>query len=351
MKRVIMHYDMDCFYASIEMRDQPKYKNKPLVVAGGVVTTANYIARQFGIHSAMPTNEAKKLCNNLIILPVNKEKYIKESEFIQNLVQKITYKTEFIALDEGYIDITDIINKFSSKENFGNIFRKRILKLTGLTCSIGIGYNKLTAKIASDINKPGGQFIFHSQDDFINYISNKNIRKLPGVGKQFEKLLNKNSIFRVNELYPFSLKELCAKYGNSRGELLYSYSRGIDYREIEFNKAIHSIGNENTFRIPLSSDIEITREIESLFFWALKRLKEQKLLTKTVNIKIRFEDRETITRSKTRFHPTDDVEILKSILEEVFLSLNFKKNVKLLGVSFSNLSNRSKIQLTFDKFY
>ena len=145
MERVILHYDMDCFYASIEIRDNPKkYKNKPMVVAGGVVTTASYEARKFGIHSAMSTFEAKKLCPNLLVVYPNKEKYFKESQIIHNLVLKITHKIEFIALDEGYIDITDVIHKYSSKEKFAKTFRERIFKHTGLTCSVGIGVNKIS---------------------------------------------------------------------------------------------------------------------------------------------------------------------------------------------------------------
>lgn len=350
MEKVILHYDMDCFYASIEMRDNKKYIGKPMVVAGGVVTTANYPARKFGIHSAMPTSEAKKLCQRLIVVPVDKDKYIEESHIIQNLVSKITHKVEFIALDEGYIDITDIIKKFSSKEAFGNLFRKRIKEVTGLTCSVGIGINKLTAKIASDINKPGGQFIFNSENDFVEFIKDQNIRKLPGVGSKFEKILKKEGIEKVSDVFKFSLKELTSKYGTSRGELLFTYSRGIDHREIEFNRPTHSIGNENTFRIPLDSDVEINREIDDLFQWTYKRLIKNDFLTKTVSIKVRFEDRETITRSKTRFIPTDDEEILKSSVDELISSVNFYKKVKLLGVSFGNLISKSHRQLTFKEF-
>ncbi|MGL5989178.1 DNA polymerase IV [Cetobacterium sp.] len=351
MKRIILHYDMDAFYASIEIRDNPKYKDKPIVVAGGVVTTASYPARKFGIHSAMSTLDAKRLCPGLIIVPVNKEKYMKESKTIQNLVLKITPKVEFIAFDEGFLDITDIISKFSSLESFSSIFRKRIFEITGLTCSVGIGFNKLSSKIASDIYKPGGQFIFKDEDEFIDFIKNKKIRKLPGVGKQFEKILNKNKIFKVEDIYSFSFKELCSKYGNSRGGLLYTYSRGIDYREIEFNRAISSIGNENTFRIPLDSEVEISREIEALFEWAYARLINKKLLTKTISIKIRFSNRETISRSKTRFTTTNDKYTLKEILDELLNSLGLIGDIKLLGVSFSNLEKACNRQLILNNLY
>lgn len=351
MKKIICHYDMDAFYASIEIRDNPKYKDKPIVIAGGVVTTASYPARKFGIRSAMNTLDAKRLCPKLIVLPVNKDKYNHESKIIQDLVSKITHKVEFIALDEGFIDITDIIPKFQSTESFATLFRKRIYEITGLTCSVGIGPNKLTAKIVSDINKPNGQHIFNNEEEFVEFIKEKNIRKLPGVGKQFEKLLNKNNIHFVKDIYPFSLKELVAKYGTSRGELLYTYSRGIDYREVEFNRAIHSIGNENTFRIPLDSEEEIIREIDSLFQWSYNRLQNKNLLTKTVSLKVRFKNRETITRSKTRFIPSDNREILKEMLDEILNSLNLINDIKLLGVSFSNLENHSNRQLIFEKLY
>ena len=244
MDRVILHYDMDCFYASIETRDNPRYKNHPMVVAGGVVTTANYEARKYGIHSAMSTFEAKKLCPNLMIVFPNKEKYFKESQIIHNLVLKITHKIEFIALDEGYIDITEVIKKFSSKEKFAKTFRERIFKHTGLTCSVGIGVNKISAKIASDINKPFGQYIFNSEEEFVEYMKEKKIRKLQGVGEKFEKLLNKDNIFLVRDVHKFSLKELTKRYGKARGELLYLYSRGIDYSPVEYDNLPTLLGQK-----------------------------------------------------------------------------------------------------------
>lgn len=350
MKRVILHYDMDAFFASVEIRDNIKYKNRPLVVAGGVVTTASYEARKFGIHSAMSVIEAKRLCSKLLVIPVNKEKYIQESNKIQNLVLKITNKVEFISLDEGYLDITDIIEKFSSKKAFGDIFRKRIFECTGLTCSVGIGINKLTAKIASDINKPGGQYIFNSSKEFEEYIKDKKIRKLPGVGSKFEKILEKDKFFLVGDVLKFSLKELIAKYGNSRGEILYMYSRGIDYREIDYSQTVSSIGNENTFRIALESDVEIVKEIDELFEWTYRRLIEQNFLTKTIILKVRFNDRETITRSKTISIPTKDKIVLREIVDQLLNSINFIKEVKLLGISFGNLQKYSKRQLYFEEF-
>jgi len=158
MERIIMHYDMDAFYASIEINRNPKLKSKALVVGENIVTTASYEARKYGIHSAMKVSDAKLLCPKLIVLPVDKTEYIRISNEIHNLILKITNKVEFVATDEGYIDLTDVI-KAENKKAFAIKFKQRIKELTNLTCSVGIGFNKLSAKIASDINKPFGFFV------------------------------------------------------------------------------------------------------------------------------------------------------------------------------------------------
>ena len=350
MDRVILHYDMDAFYASIEIRDNPKYKNRPMVVAGGVVTTANYEARKYGIHSAMSTFEAKKLCPNLLIVFPNKEKYFKESQIIHNLVLKITHKIEFIALDEGYIDITDVIKKFSSKEKFAKTFRERIFKHTGLTCSVGIGINKISAKIASDINKPFGQYIFNNEEEFIEYMKDKKIRKLQGVGEKFEKILNKDNIFLVGDIHKFSLKELIKKYGKSRGEILYLYSRGIDHSPVDYDKPIHSVGAENTYSFPLNTEEELIKKIEEIYNIAYDRLKKKNCLTKTVSIKVKYSDRKTISKAKTTTIATNNKDTLFEYANELFNEIEKRNDIKLLGITFKNLTEFSIRQLSFNLF-
>lgn len=346
MDKIIMHYDMDCFYASIEIRDNPKYKGLPLVVGGGVVTTASYEARKYGVHSAMSVFEAKKLCPSLLVVPVDKNKYIKISQKIQGLVLKITDRVEFIALDEGYVDITEIVKKFPSLESFADRFKERIKYHTGLTCSVGIGVNKLSAKIASGINKPGGKYIFASQMEFVEYIRTKNIEIIQGVGKKLREILNRDGIYKVEDIIPYSLQELVNRYGKSRGELLYLSSRGIDYSEIEYKREIHSIGNENTYRYPLDSEESIQKELEDIFEYSYKRLIRKELIAKTVILKVKYADGTLITRSKTLGIPTD----IKAILFENFETLLDEienKPIKLLGVSFGNLIKKSIRQLSF----
>lgn len=344
--RVIMHYDMDCFYASVEIRDNPQLKNKPLVVGRSIITTASYEARKYGIHSAMKIIDAKKLCPNLIIVPPNKDKYFQVSKQIKNLVLKITEKAEFIALDEAYLDISEIIEKFSSKEAFAKKFRERIKYHTNLSCSVGIGFNKLSAKLASNINKPSGQFIFYSPDQFVEYIEAKKISIIPGVGKKFSEILSLDSIYYVKDVYYYSLQTLCKKYGKSRGELLYSASRGIDYGEVEYNKPTHSIGNENTFRFPLITEFEINKELIYIFDRAYERLIKNEMLCKTIILKVKFSSGNSITRSKTLEFPTDSKEKLKENLNNLIENTQLESSVRLLGVSFSNLIKKSIRQLT-----
>ena len=348
MERVILHYDMDCFYASIETRDNPKkYKNKPIVIAGGVVTTANYEARKYGIHSAMSTYEAKNLCPHLLVVSPNKDKYIKVSEKIHELVLKITHRIEFIALDEGYIDITEVIPKYSSKEKFAKTFRERIFKHTGLTCSVGIGINKISAKIASDINKPFGQYIFNTQEEFVEYMKDKKVRKLQGVGEKFEKILKRDHILTVGDIHKYTMKELTRRYGKARGELLYLYSRGIDHAPVDFSKPTHSVGAENTYSSPLNIEEEIEEKLEEVFKAAYSRLKEKNCLTKTVTIKIKYTDRKTISRAKTVSIATDNKDTLYNYVQDIISEIENTEDIRLLGVSFRNLVGFSARQLSF----
>ncbi|MDD7410937.1 DNA polymerase IV [Fusobacterium gastrosuis] len=344
MKRIIMHYDMDAFFASVEINRNPKLKDKALVVGENIVTTASYEARKYGIHSAMKVSDAKILCPKLIVIPVDKKEYQRVSNQIHELVYKITNKAEFISLDEGYIDLTNIITE-DKKIYFAETFRKRIKEITNLTCSVGIGFNKLSAKIASDINKPFGQFIFNNEEEFINYISDKKVKIIPGVGKKFNETLKKDGIFLVKDVFKYTLDYLVKKYGKSRGENLYCSIRGIDYSDIEFQKGIHSIGNEETFMIPLMGTLDLTREINSLFEFTYNRLDKKKVFTKSITIKIRYTNFETITRSKKLKIATKEKEYLYNIVLELFNLLEKDNNIRLIGIYFGDIQKNNIVQL------
>ena len=348
MKRIIMHYDMDAFYASIEIIRNPKLKNKPLVVGENIVTTASYEARKFGIHSAMKVSDAKLLCPKLIVIPVDKTEYIRISNEIHNLIFKITNKVEFVATDEGYIDLTDIIRP-ENKKNFAIKFKQRIKELTNLTCSIGIGFNKLSAKIASDINKPFGFFIFENEEGFIKYISNKKIKIITGVGKKFYEILKQDKIFYVKDIFEYSLDSLVKKYGKSRGENLYCSVRGIDYDEVEYQREIHSIGNEETFLIPLQNNSEIIREFNSLFNYTFERLMKNNVFTQSVTIKMRYISFKTYTKSKKLKFSTRSKDFLYNEILELINSFEKEDEVRLLGIYFGDIKKSSLVQLPLNK--
>jgi DNA polymerase-4 len=346
--KIILHYDMDCFFAAVEIRDNPSLAGKPIIVGESIVTTASYEARKFGIHSAMSVYEAKKLCPKLIVVPVSKDKYGEVAYQIQGLVQKISEQVEFLSFDEGFADITEIINSFPSKDYFAQKFRDRIFEITKLSCSVGIGYNKLTAKMASEVNKPQGHFIFNNPEEFVDFIKNKKINIIPGVGKKFQEILEEKSFIKISDLYKITAREMCRMFGNSRGALLYNVIRGIDHSRIEFDRMTQSIGNENTFKNPLILEEEIDKELDEIFQFAYNRLISHEFICKTVTLKVKFSDMESITRSKTFQIPTDVPYKLKKTIIELLEKEHIEKPIRLLGIYFGNLIEKSKRQLNID---
>ncbi len=351
MEKTIMHYDMDAFYASIEIRDNPTLKNKPVVVGKTIVTTASYEARKYGIHSAMSVVEARNLCPQLIILNVNMSKYIKISRDIQNLIKKLSTKVEFIASDEGYVEISEIIKKYPSKEYFAKRFQRGIWKNFNLTCSVGIGYNKLTAKIASDINKPAGVYVFSKREEFIKWISYKSVKIIPGVGKKTVGKLEKLGIKTVDQIYKYSLMELVGFLGRSIGETLYQYSRGLDYRQVDCRRKISSIGTESSFRYRLESREAIEKELNTLFGKIYLRLLKKNVLCKTIVIKIRYESRKIITRSRSFDYFTREKKYLYKAMITLLQELEIEEKITLVGVYFGNISKETCKQLTFRDRY
>lgn len=348
MKRIIMHYDMDAFYASIEIRDKPHLKGKPVIVGRRVITTCNYEARKYGLHSAMSVTVAKRLCPQGIYLPVNKEKYMVEADKIQKLILKLSDKVEFIAFDEGFVDITPYKNKYEDFSIFAQKFKERIFKLTGLTCSVGIGYNKLSAKLSSEVNKPNGYYIIKNEEEFKNYVYDKDIKILPGVGKKTQVFLRDRNINLVSDLLSYSLLELQGLFGNIKGQLLYEYALGIDSRPLKKEHKYKSIGNETTYNRPISDPDFVFNTLDSIFNKVLKRLKAKSYYAKTATIKIRYADRITFTRSKSLKSHSNSKEDLRNLYLSLKEELSLEKPIILAGFSFSNLVIKKEEQLSFD---
>lgn len=348
MDKVIMHYDMDAFYASIEIRDNPHLRGKAVIVGTKVVTTCSYEARKFGLHSAMSVKEARKLCPRGIYLPCDKDKYAKVAYEIQNLVLKMSDKVEFVAFDEAYVDITELYKKYKNLEYIAKKFRERIYKKVGLTCSVGIAYNKLAAKIASEINKPNGFYIINNEEEFIEYIRNKDIRKIPGIGKKTEILLNSRGIFKVEDLYKKSLIELQGYFGHSRGIQLYENARGIDNSFVSNERQHKSIGNETTLNSPIRNEDFVREAIKKIFDSVYERLKDKNFYAKTLSIKIRYSNREISQRSKSLKDFSKNYNDFYRVLMELLDQINLDKEIILYGFTFSNLQEKVREQLSFE---
>ncbi len=348
MNRIIMHYDMDAFYASIEIRDKPHLKGKPVIVGRRVITTCNYEARKFGLHSAMSVVTARRLCPQGIYLPVDKDKYIKEAEIIQNLILKLSDKTEFIAFDEGFVDISHLKEKYPDINHFASVFRNRIFKHTGLSCSVGIGYNKLSAKLASEVNKPNGQFIIKNENEFKDYVFNKDIKILPGVGKKTQEILRQKNINKVSDLLNYSLLHLQGLFGHIKGQLLYEYALGIDTRPVKKDHKYKSIGNETTYSRPITDQDFVYQTLDDIFTKVLKRMEKKFYHAKTATIKIRYGDRQTFTRSKSLKIHSNNKQDLRNLYLDLKEQLIIDKPVMLAGFSLSNLIIKKEEQLTFE---
>ncbi|RRD38949.1 DNA polymerase IV [Leptotrichia sp. OH3620_COT-345] len=347
-EKIFLHYDMDAFFASVEQRDNPQLKGIPIAVGFGVVTTANYEARKFGVKSAMPTVTAKKLCPNLKLLPVRKNYYSNIGKEIQGLIKKFTNKYEFTSIDEGYIDITEFV-KTDNIEKFIIKFKKYIFKNVGLTCSVGIGFSKVSAKIASDINKPDNYFIFYNREQFLEYIKDKNLSLIPGIGKKTREQLKLFNIFTVSELYKVEKRELIKKFGESRGEYLYNVIRGIQYSDIDNNRKRQSYGHEITFNQSMNDILELQDELKIQAEKLSKRLKENKEFAKTVTLKIRYSNFVTYTKAKTLKFAVDDTEYIFNSAMENFRLLKKKDEVKLIGIHLSSITKSNIIQLSFNE--
>lgn len=299
--RKIIHIDMDCFFAAVEIRDKPKLKYLPVAVAGsenkrGVVTTCNYVARKFGVKSAMPSIIAKQLCPDIIFLPVNFDKYKKVSSGIREIFQCYTKIIEPIALDEAYLDVTNSQYCNGNPEDMARQIRQKIFDDFKLTASAGISSNKFLSKIASDWNKPNGQFAIKDRE-IENFILQVPIRKIFGIGEKNERKLLSLKIKNCADLQTLDESKLIEMFGKY-GSTLFYLCRGIDEREVEPNRISKSLSVEDTFLQDLISLEECIKQMELIFKKLNIRLTQSKDRNRPIKscfIKIKYNDFKTST--------------------------------------------------------
>lgn len=339
-KRKIIHFDMDAFYAAIEIRDDPSLRGKPVVVGGppnsrAVVTTASYEARKFGIHSAMPCSQAARLCPEAIFVRPHFEKYAAVSGQIREIFRKYTPLVEPMSLDEAYLDVTDNPQGLYAAQIARRI-QDEIYETLHLTGSAGVAPNKLVAKIASDMHKPKGLTVV-PPEQVLSFMGPLPLRKIHGIGPVTEKKLAAVKLHKCSDVWPYRLEELRQKVGNM-AEWLYEGVRGIDERPVEATRERKSLGREETFGIDLSDMEKLKAELAIIAKDVAEDLRDCGAKGRTVTLKVRYGDFRRITRSLSLPEPTDDESTIREVCTNLLAKTEVgKKKIRLLGISLSNL--------------
>jgi len=344
--RKIIHIDMDAFFASVEQRDHPELRGKPVIVGGhpgkrGVVAAASYEARSFGIHSAMPSSRAYRLCPDAIFVRARFEVYRKVSQEIRGIFRQFTDLVEPLSLDEAYLDVTENKKSNPSATWVAKEIRQLIFQHTHLTASAGIAPNKFLAKIASDINKPNGMFVI-PPDRTQAFIAKLPIGKFFGIGKATEKKMHELGIFSGADLRTWDEPDLLRHFGKS-GHFYYEIARGRDNRAVSPHRIRKSVGVEETYNTDLVTLNQMNKELDTLGVVLAGRLDKAKLAGKTITLKLRYGNFETVTRSISQPHFVAEASRLSNIAKDL-LAQNFEEGqtVRLLGITVSNLNNQPK---------
>jgi DNA polymerase-4 len=342
--RKIIHIDMDSFFASVEQRDFPEYRGKPLVVGGNkprsVVAAASYEARKYGVRSAMPMVVALRKCPELIITPHRFDVYREVSRTIRVIFHEYTDLVEPLSLDEAYLDVTHVKKGPPSASLIAKEIKKEILKKTGLVASAGVSYNKFLAKIASDMDKPDGFYLILPEDAEA-FLEDLDVGLFHGVGKRTEEKMHKMNIYKGSDLKKLSRQEVIQHFGKA-GKYFFSAVRGIDERLVVSHRERKSIGAERTYETDLF-DIQITKEkLNEVIDIMWKRCLTKKTTGKTITLKLRFADFTTITRSKTQENEFKEPEVYQTLSELLPLDDINEKGVRLLGATMSNFQDEEK---------
>ena len=347
--RKIIHIDMDAFYASVEQRDNEALRGKPIAVgfpeARGVVATASYEARKFGVRSAMPSLTAKSKCPGLIFVKPRFEAYHAVSEQIREIFLEYTDLVEPLSLDEAFLDVTVNHRNNPSASLIAKEIQRKIFEKTGLTASAGVSVNKFLAKIASDYKKPNGFFAI-LPEEAEKFVEGLPIGQFYGVGKVTAQKMYENHIFTGYDLKQHSETELVRLFGKM-GHSLYLNARGIDQREVEPVRITKSISSETTFLKDKSDRILLTVELYHLAKEVMERMKEENFFGRTFTIKVKYADFQQITRSKTLPQKITDFQQFWSLARETMKQIDFsEKPVRLLGFGVSHADDEAPAKYT-----
>ncbi len=339
--RKIIHVDMDAFFASVEQRDEPRYRGKPLVVGGspsqrGAVAAASYEARQYGIHSAMPSRTAHYKCPSLIFVKPRFEVYRAISEQIREIFYCYTDLVEPLSLDEAYLDVTGNKLGIASATMLAQKIKQCIRDETQLTASAGVSFNKFLAKTASGMDQPNGLYLILPQqaEAFIEQLP---IAKFYGVGQVTAAKMHSLGIYTGADLKQWEEADLVAKFGKV-GRFYYRIARAQDERPVQPNRIRKSIGTENSYEPDLSGWDKVTAELKMIAVTLKQRMDSQQASGRTLTLKLKYADYQQVTRSKTLLCPIDDLEQIIGLAVELLATLDLEqKPVRLLGLALSSL--------------
>lgn len=345
---------MDAFYASVEQRDHEEYRGKPIAVgysgSRGVVAAASYEARKYGVRSAMPSVTAKRKCPHIIFAPARFEVYRSVSKQIRAIFLEFTDLVEPLSLDEAFLDVTVNHKEETIATDIAIEIKRRILETTGLTASAGVSYNKFLAKIASDYNKPNGLFII-KPSVAQRFIEQLPIERFYGVGHVTAAKMRKMGIKTGWDLKQLSREELALRFGKL-GLMLYNNARGIDDRSVEANRLRKSVGVENTFLTDLNGEEEILKELEAVADEVIRRISKHSFKGRTITLKVKYNDFQIVTRSKSYLMPVTDYETLYQTGAELLKEVDTESPVRLVGLTIKNndsidLNDAYQLELEF----
>jgi DNA polymerase-4 len=333
---------MDCFYAAVHMRDDPSLRGLPVVIGGrpegrGVVAAASYEVRKYGVHSAMPSSRALRLCPDVVFIPPDFRRYSRESEKIFAIYREITPLVQAVSIDEAYLDVTEHLGEWGTATRVAKEIRRRVREERGLTVSVGVGPNRLIAKIASDFHKPDGLTVVppHKVQDFLDPLP---VRRLHGVGPATERALADLGIQTVADLRARPPEDLLDRFGLKHGRLLWEFAQGIDERPVETHQERKSLGTENTYAVDLRDLAGMDEELDRMAVEVAAGLARRELAACTVTLKVRYDDFTTLTRSRTFTLPVHSAAPIAAAARDLLRKTDApSRPVRLLGVTASNL--------------
>jgi DNA polymerase IV (DinB-like DNA polymerase) len=349
--RIILHIDMDSFYASVETRERPELRGKPVVIGAdpkhgkgrGVVATCSYEARAFGIRSAMPISQAFVLCPHAVFLPPDFPLYARISSDIMTILRSYGFRSEQVSIDEAFLDLTPF-GSFTAAHALAGEIKMVIRTRLGLSCSVGVAPSKIVAKIASDFKKPDGLTLVEP-GNIAAFLEPMPVRKIPGIGKKSELELHELGIRSIGELAAHDVQRLVARFGRG-GTWLHDVALGIDESEVQERDEMKSISKETTFEMDTNDPKTLFLTMDELSNDVHRNLTGEGLRFKTITVKMRYEGFVTKTKAKTLLHFTDNASTLHSHAQELLRSLCGSTRVRLIGLRVSSFEKRDARQMT-----